>query len=113
MNKKVFGYLSEFVVMIRYLFLFYFPLKHRWLWHKNGEIDLILKRFNTIVFVEVKGRKNHELVTLSERQALRIKKTIKLFLLTFDKYNKHNIRLDFAYVNRFFMLKVVENAWHY
>src|SRR3989338_1606754 len=53
-----------------------------------GEIDIIAKKLQTLVFIEVKARKHEELieVILRPQQALRIKAAAEYFLAKNPKY---------------------------
>ena len=67
------GILAEYCVLIYYLIRFYQPLHHRYKSYV-GEVDLIMKRGNQLVFIEVKARKNglHEaLVSKNQQQVFK------------------------------------------
>ena len=51
-----YGLFCEFLVIFKMILYGFFPLRHRYK-TKTGEIDIIMKRFDTIVFLEVKGRR--------------------------------------------------------
>ena len=63
-NKKqksyFFGILAEYYVIFLFLFMGYKLLEHRYK-TKLGEIDLIFKKKNNIVAVEVKARHNRNI----------------------------------------------------
>ncbi len=72
-----------------------------------GEIDIIAKKSNTIIFVEVKARKekfNIEEV-LSKRQVERIKRAAEVFMIKNRKFQKYGWRFDFVEVRGFFGIK--------
>ena len=56
---------------------------------RYGEIDIIAKQDNTVVFVEVRSRKNlsygYPEESINEAKINRIKKTAELFLLDFQE----------------------------
>ncbi len=62
-----------------------------------GEIDIVAKKSQTLIFVEVKARKREELieVILRPKQASRIKAAAEYFLAQNPKYQDFNIRFDF------------------
>jgi len=65
---------------------------------KFGEIDIIMTEGNTLVFVEVKYRKNRDFVSPEESvtrsKQVKIIKTSQYFLLQNKKYQKMNCRFD-------------------
>jgi len=65
--------------------------------YKNpfGEIDIIAQKGKTLVFVEVKARKNIELIEtiLRSKQVLRIKNSAEIFLANND-FAQYDIRFD-------------------
>jgi putative endonuclease len=107
------GLLAEVVVLLRYLLRGYIPLAFRWRARGIGEVDLIVYRFGTLAFVEVKARSicTHDLI--HPKQVSRIRKASLHFLSKFPKYWSCKARIDFVFVNKFFLPKVVENAWFY
>jgi len=67
--------------------------------YKNsfGEIDIIAKKLQTLVFVEVKARKKNELieVILRQKQIDRIKKSAEFFIANNEEYHNFDVRFDF------------------
>ncbi|MCR5126219.1 MAG: YraN family protein [Treponema sp.] len=65
---------------------------------KTGEIDIIARKSDVLVFVEVKTLPSGNLETLSHelnrRKQKRIIETAKFFLLSNRKYNDSKIRFD-------------------
>jgi len=65
--------------------------------YKNpfGEIDIIARKGKTLVFVEVKARKNNELIEtiLRTKQVQRIKNSAEIFLANND-FSECDIRFD-------------------
>lgn len=70
---------------------------------RRGEIDIIAKKGNLLVFAEVKTLPSGDLETLShelgERKQKRIVETAKLFLLNHREYSNDTIRFDVFVVN--------------
>lgn len=65
---------------------------------KLGEIDIIMTEGDTLVFIEVKYRKNADFVSPEESvtrsKQLKIIKASQLFLLKNKKFQKMNCRFD-------------------
>jgi putative endonuclease len=101
-----FGFLAEFVAIVFLRLKGYKILKHR---YKTfvGEIDIIAKKGNCLIAVEVKARKKiviqngfliDEVVGKNQRE--RIKRAINSFVKTnYKKYSNHNIRFDLIVVS--------------
>jgi len=107
------GKLGEFVVIIYYKLMFYKIIGHR-IRNFCGEIDIIAKRFNTIVFIEVKSRKNLNMdyQIISQNQIKRITRAADIFLnRNHTLYSNHDVRFDLAIVSNLFFPKIVKNAW--
>lgn len=118
MNKKqksyFFGLLAEYYVIILFFFMGYIPIKHRFK-TKLGEIDLIFKKGNYIIAVEVKARSNLSLQAeevVGRRQFHRIINSLKIFLNKYKKYSNLDIRIDVVLVHKNFMIKHIKNIWN-
>lgn len=86
---------------------------------KIGEIDLIVRRGNRIIFVEVKTRRTLEeaRLSISAQARKRIKKTAALYLATHPCYQSFDCRFDMIGIilrGGFFPIKIehLDNAWH-
>lgn len=70
---------------------------------RQGEIDIIVQKENTLVFVEVKtlpqGYPELLLHVLSEKKQKRIIKTAKRFLSIYRQYSNNYIRFDVIVVD--------------
>lgn len=109
--QHFFGLLGEYIAIACYLLRFYFILAHRYK-SKFGEIDLIAKRGNKIIFIEVKARKHgleHGIVSTHQQQ--RIRRTAELFLLRNKQYSTCEIRFDLVVLNKFCSLTRIKNAF--
>lgn len=78
-----------------------------------GEIDIIAKKRNLIVFVEVKARKNNILTedVLKISQIKRIKKAAEFFLNKNHSFKNAAIRFDFILVNKLLFPKHYKNFY--
>ncbi|MGB4191269.1 MAG: YraN family protein [Rickettsiales bacterium] len=77
-----------------------------------GEIDIIAKQRNKIVFVEVKARKDTSLMDfISVRQQRRISRAAEYYLLKHPKYHLYQISFDAIIMNRFFWPKHFKQCW--
>lgn len=77
----------------------YSPLYSNFSW-KFGEIDLVMKDHNYIVFIEVRSLKNNKgiqpIETINKNKIRKIKKTAELFL---HKYNLHEALCRFDFIS--------------
>lgn len=80
---------------------------------KVGEVDLIARRGNTTVFVEVKAHgtyeKGAEAVTLPSQR--RITSAAQLFIASDNKDTGQNMRFDVIVVHNLFLITHLKNAW--
>jgi putative endonuclease len=113
-NKKAaydFGILAE-TLSVLYLRLKLYSIIERRYKTYAGEVDIIAKRAKSIVFIEVKARKNskdtHEV--LSRRQQIRITRAAQVFLSNNKKFGASNIRFDLILFTPKF-IKHIKNAW--
>ena len=106
------GLWGEVLAAIYLFFLGYRFLTHRYR-VKTGEIDLIMRRKSTIVFVEVKRRERLEdgLEAVLPRSQMRIQKTAQFFLSQNPKYQGDKCRIDVVVTNGWRILKHIRNAF--
>jgi len=78
-----------------------------------GEVDLILREGDTIVFVEVKKAETHDLAAqrISRRQMDRICQTALLFTDRLSTGSLTDMRFDAALVDATGRVEIVENAF--
>ncbi|MDR1693708.1 MAG: YraN family protein [Lactobacillaceae bacterium] len=78
-----------------------------------GEIDFIAQKGRTIVFVEVKKRKNIDTAaySISDNQKHRIINGAKSFLKRNSRYENYDKRFDAILVMFPFYIKHIQNAW--
>ena len=79
----------------------------------TGEIDIIAMKGNSIIFVEVKARKNfnpnYELI--SSKQIKRIKNTASLFLAQNQKFQDKEARFDAILILGKKLPQHLKNVW--
>lgn len=68
---------------------------------KVGEIDLVAKRWNTLVFIEVKSHQTEEssLNSVTPLQQDRIQRAAQMFVAKNEKWQELDFRFDVAIVN--------------
>ena len=95
-----------------------YSVLHRRYKTRLGEIDLVLKKRNMLVFVEVKARKNLDdaLNSIHAQNRERIENASLQFLADYPSYNSFDMRLDafcIAVNKGVFPIKFVhlDNAW--
>jgi putative endonuclease len=111
MNSFKLGVFAEYIILFLYRVSFYKILHRRYKTYV-GEVDLIATRGKSLVFIEVKARKQgmHDGI-ISDEQIHRIRTTAELFLSKNPKYNKYDIRFDFAVVKPYRLPIIIKNAW--
>ena len=78
-----------------------------------GEIDIIIKNQNTLVFIEVKKRQTltDAAYAIQPKQQQRIRRGAEAFLASHPEYYDFNIRFDAILVESPFKIKHIENAF--
>lgn len=115
-NKKqkayFYGLYAEWLASIVLFFKGYRILKRRYRC-KVGEIDLIARKKQILVFVEVKGRSSLEkgLNSISYQNRRRIEKASQHFFLSHSSYNNLDIRFDAFVIVGFLKGKHIQSAW--
>ena len=104
MNKRKnyqFGLFAEKIAAIFLMLKGYKILKRRYRSH-FGEIDLIAKKSNIVVFIEVKARKNPKNLeeVISDHQTFRIHASAEFFISKNPKLQNCDLRFDFIEVNK-------------
>lgn len=101
-----FGIMAEKIVMIFLRLKGYQILAWRF---KSvfGEVDIIAKKKQIVVAIEVKARSKKALVEeiLRPKQIARIKKSAELFYLRNERFHNCDLRFDFIEVRKFFFFK--------
>jgi putative endonuclease len=111
LNNYYFGLLSEFTALTWYLLQLYFPIRRR---YRNiyGEIDLICKRGNSLVFIEVKGRRNEMRDYITYKQQQRIIGAAELFVANNPNYANLQMRFDLVIIRPYRLPETIRNAWY-
>lgn len=79
---------------------------------KIGEIDLIAIKNKTVIFIEIKARKNKNIdEVLLKQQMTRITKAASLFIIKNKKFYNYSIRFDLVIVRSFIAFSHIKNAW--
>ena len=78
-----------------------------------GELDLVAKRRNTLIFVEVKARSDQKtaLESITTKQRGRIQRAAEQFLIHHPPLQVYDIRFDVALVTGFLRFKHLSDAW--
>ncbi|MEO0271430.1 MAG: YraN family protein [candidate division WOR-3 bacterium] len=113
-NKLKEGHKGEDLVLKEY-FKKGYKLLDRNVYFRGGEIDLILKKDNLIVFVEVKKRKKGDFLlgiqSINKKKIDRIIKFSKIYLERKNLYEKVDVRFDVAIIEGE-NLNILENAFY-
>lgn len=80
---------------------------------KVGEIDIIARHKNTVVFIEVKSRPSYDqaLEAVLPQARRRIERTAEHFLAASPVYAGFNLRFDVLAVTGAFSVQHLDNAW--
>ena len=111
MNTARFGLLAEYAAILIYSLKLYSILHHR-MRNYGGEIDIVVKRGETIVFIEVKARSSDlDDRLVSSTQQKRIKNAAEIFLRNNPKYQQFDVRFDLVVIRPFKLPMIIKNAW--
>lgn len=116
MNSHQTGKLAELIARIFMRLKGYSIIKQNFITGKGthaGEVDFIAKKRRTIVFVEVKKRKNLDTAAYSifESQKLRIRRGAESFLKQNPQYSGLNYRFDAILIQLPLKIKHIKNAF--
>jgi len=103
MTKKQtykFGILAEKIAMIFLLLKGYKILQRRYKSH-FGEIDIIAKKSQNIIFIEVKARRKKANIeeVLTNHQINRVKRAGEFFISQNQQFSNYNLRFDFIEID--------------
>lgn len=107
-----FGHYAEHVV-VWYLRLRGYVVLARRYKSPFGEVDIIVRRGKTLVFVEVKARRNVQGGddVLSPRQRERITRSALAFVSRYPRYADYAIRFDLVILTRGVCVQHIRHAW--
>lgn len=109
MNSFYLGIIAEYFIILIYKISLYKLIAHR-MRNYCGEIDIIMKRGNLLVFIEVKARRRPIYDSIiTNKQKLRIYKSINLFLAQNIQYKHCNVRIDLAIVMPYKIPIIIKN----
>jgi putative endonuclease len=95
----IFGHLAEYFTIFSY-WIYGYKLLHKRYKTPLGEIDLILKRGDVVVFVEVKFRSiKIDFDIISYKQRNRLQKAMNYYLSNNKKYFNYALRQDVALIS--------------
>ncbi len=102
--------------MIFLFFKGYIPLRRNYVTGRGthaGEVDLIVRKGKTIVFVEVKKRRSQEQAAyaIQAKQQERIRRAAEGFIARAPQYQNFDIRFDMVLVSRSFKFRHITNAF--
>ena len=110
------GHFAEKIALIYLLCIGYWPIKINYVTGRGtgaSEIDLIVRKAKTLVFVEVKKRK--DLITSAEaitpKSKMRLARATNAFLQKHPKYKKYKIRFDAILFEKNFWPHHIKDAW--
>lgn len=110
-SRHFFGRVAEYLAVFIYSIKMYDIVRYNYR-SKLGQIDLIAKRGNHLVFIEVKARSSLEGdYLISMKQQLRIRRSAENFIRYNTKYSNYEIRFDLVVFTLYGMPKIFENAF--
>ena len=113
-NKKTyrFGLIGELIAVI-FVRLKCYSILHTRYKNKLGEIDIICKKGNDLIAIEVKTRNKDFNIgdVISENQKKRIVNCMKVFVSKNQKYVDYNVRFDVIAVRPFKVPLHLKNCW--
>lgn len=116
MNNNFSGHFAEFLARCLFRLKGYRILAKNYVTGRGttaGEIDFIACRFKTLVFVEVKKRKDMETAAnaIKNSQRKRIRTAAENFVAKNPAYQNYDIRFDAVLISLPFHVKHIENAF--
>lgn len=110
------GHFAEKIAALFLLAKGYVPVKMNWIVGRGtgaGEVDLIVRRGRTLVFVEVKYRttmaKAAEAITMQNR--IRVSRSSAAFLRAYPQYQAYQVRYDAILMAPKSWPRHIQNAW--
>ena len=110
------GHFAEKVALLWLMMRGYWPVSMNFVVGRGtgaGEVDLIVRRGKTLVFVEVKKRSTEEKgrLAIHPKNQARITRTSEVFLSRYPQYKNFNIRYDALFISPKKWPKHLKNAW--
>ena len=110
------GHLAEKIACLFLIFKGWWPLALNFVVGRGtgaGEVDLIMKRGKTLIFVEVKYRPTliQAMEAISVQNQIRVAKTSAVFLQKNPRYQNYRIRYDAVLMAPRRWPKHLPNAW--
>ncbi|MBO7484121.1 MAG: YraN family protein [Alphaproteobacteria bacterium] len=110
------GHFAEKIALLWLMCKGYWPIETNFMVGRGtgaGEVDLIVRRGKTLVFVEVKKRPTEEKARLAIRSKnqTRIQRSSEVFLMRHPQYRHFNIRYDAVFISPKHFPKHLKNAW--
>lgn len=110
------GKTAEFIALQYLRLKGYHLVEHNYVTGKGtgaGEVDIIMRNQDTLVFVEVKKRKTLETAAyaITPKQMQRIRRGAEAFLASHNEYNGFDIRFDAVLVESMLKIRHIENAF--
>lgn len=111
-RAEAYGRLSETIAALYMFFKGYRVVARRYR-SSQGEIDLIVRRGKTLVFVEVKarGKTGKAAEAISHRQKDRISRAAQVFLQQNTAFSRFDLRFDALLVGRHQCPVHIVDAW--
>lgn len=111
------GHFAEKVALLWLMMRGYWPVAMNLVVGRGtgaGEIDLIVRRGKTLVFVEVKKRPTEEKgrLAIHPKNQARIIRASEVFLARHPKYKNFNIRYDAVFISPKSFPKHLKSAWY-
>ena len=104
-----FGRWGEYAASFLYIVKFHKILARRFK-TKCGEIDIICKKHNIIIFVEVKSRKkDYDEILCSTKQQKRIVRTAEYFISHNPWYLNYDLRFDLVLIKPYSFPLLIKN----
>lgn len=116
MNNKNQGKFAEFIALQYLRLKGYALVSCNYITGKGtgaGEVDIIVKNQNTLIFIEVKKRKDLSTAAYSiqPKQQQRIRRGAEAFLANHPEYQNFDIRFDAVLIESPFKIEHIENAF--
>lgn len=111
------GHLAEKVALLFLMMKGYWPVKMNYMIGRGtgaGEVDLIVKKGNTLVFVEVKKRPDEQQAkeAVRPKNQERLMRSAQVFLSRYPQYQNYEIRYDVMWVSPHHFPKHIKSAWY-